>query len=105
METTENRYDPAETGIVFDTTSGISEEEQREILAGIEGIAGENRIVSPSRPLKEEAKKRGFLFPLLVNIFALLLLGGGFLPSLFFTIRMLRNCRKVPWDWVLRNGN
>lgn len=78
MEAAENLHDPAEAGIVFDTSSGISEEEQREILAGIGGFAGERRLVSPPRPLKEEAKKRGVLFPLLVNVAALLLLGGGF---------------------------
>ncbi|MDR2101175.1 MAG: hypothetical protein LBP43_01230 [Treponema sp.] len=89
METTENRPDPAEAGgadagIVFDTVSGISEEEQREILAGIEGIAGANRMVPSPLPLKAEAKKRGFLFPLLVNICALLLLGGGFFALFVF---------------------
>jgi chromosome segregation ATPase len=75
---------PAETGIVFDTASGISEEEQREILAGIEQAAGEHRLVSPQRSLREEAQKRGALFPVLVNIAAILLLGGGFFALFVF---------------------
>ncbi|MDR3138952.1 MAG: hypothetical protein LBT95_04685, partial [Treponema sp.] len=78
MESMENSPVPADAGIVFDTASGISEEEQREILAGIEGLAGKGRPLPAPEPLKGAAKKRGVLFPLLVNGFALLLLGGGF---------------------------
>jgi DNA repair exonuclease SbcCD ATPase subunit len=70
-------------GVVFDANSGISEEEQREILAAINGIAESNR-----RSLSEaggaaaarrfRAKKSGGLFPLLVNAGAIALLAGGF---------------------------
>jgi chromosome segregation ATPase len=73
---------PVDGDIVFDTVSGISEDEQREILAGIDGAAGKNRIHAPPVSLKTEAKKRGGLFPLLVNIGALVLLAAGF-PLLY----------------------
>jgi chromosome segregation ATPase len=67
-----------ETGtIVFDTASGISLEEQQEILAGINAIAGENRLTPDVSVI--EAKKKGFLFPLFVNIGALVLLILGFI--------------------------
>jgi hypothetical protein len=67
------------SGIVFDTSSGISEEEQREILAGLDTLAGRPGIENPSLSVNREAKKRGVLFPLLVNIGALLLLAAGVL--------------------------
>ena len=67
-----------ETGtIVFDTASGISLEEQKEILAGINAIAGENRL-APELAVTEEAKKKSFLFPLFVNVGALVLLISAF---------------------------
>ena len=62
--------------IVFDTTSGISLEEQQEILAGINAMSGGKRLVPQAAVT--EAKKRGIVFPLLVNVFALLLLVLGF---------------------------
>ncbi|MDR2102704.1 MAG: hypothetical protein LBP42_01225 [Treponema sp.] len=84
METMENTPAPADAGIVFDTASGISEEEQREILAGIEELTGKGRPLPAPEPLKAAAKKRGLLFPLLVNGLALLLLGGGFFALFVF---------------------
>jgi chromosome segregation ATPase len=70
--------------IVFDTASGFSVEEQQEILNRINSIAAENRIAPPEGVLKAEAKKRGILFPVLVNAAALLLLVGGFFLLWFF---------------------
>ena len=75
--------------ITFDEKSGISVEEQREILAQINGIADKNRIslaqgqpAGKKQPFK--AKKSGGRFPTLVNAAALLLLAGGiFLLSSF----------------------
>jgi chromosome segregation ATPase len=78
-------------GIVFDTGSGLSEEEQREILAKINRIAEKNRRslaggteaalaagkIKKKTPFK--AKKTGRVFPLLVNAVAAALLAGGFL--------------------------
>ncbi|MDR1277140.1 MAG: hypothetical protein LBK02_00145 [Treponema sp.] len=70
---------PAESGdITFDAGSGISEAEQREILAGINGITEKNRqALSGGRPALR-ARKKGGLFPALVNAAAVLVLGGGF---------------------------
>jgi hypothetical protein len=66
-----------ETGaIVFDTASGISLEEQQEILAGINAMAVGSRL-APEITVTE-AKKKGFLFPLFVNIGALVLLVSAF---------------------------
>jgi chromosome segregation ATPase len=68
--------------IVFDTTSGISLEEQKEILAGINAIS-DGRRLAPEAAVTE-AKKKGFLFPLWVNIgaFILLILGIAVLSRL-----------------------
>ncbi|MDR1618881.1 MAG: hypothetical protein LBS06_07540 [Treponema sp.] len=69
-----------DAGIALDAGSGISLEEQREILAGIDHLAEKNRrglAGSGAEPFA--AKKRGALFPLLVNGAAILLLAGGIL--------------------------
>ena len=72
-----------ETGaIVFDTASGISLEEQQDILAGINAMACGSGLPLGNRLAPEaaetKAKKKGFLFPLFVNIGALVLLILGF---------------------------
>jgi chromosome segregation ATPase len=66
--------------VVFDVKSGISEEDQREILADINGIAEKNRqsLASAAPAGRIKAKKNGGIFPLAVNGIALLLLAGGF---------------------------
>jgi len=66
--------------IVFDAKSGISEEEQREILLDINSIAEKNRqSLSSAAPAgKIKAKKNNGLFPLAVNGIAIALLAGGF---------------------------
>jgi chromosome segregation ATPase len=80
-------------GIVFDSASGISEEEQREILAKINSIAEKNRrslsagaegaaaggTGKAKKKVPFKAKKTGRVFPLLVNAASLALLAGGFL--------------------------
>jgi chromosome segregation ATPase len=74
--------------IVFDSGCGIPEEEQRDILARINGIAEKNRLSlsSPGDSGGEDMKTRSFkaqktggFFPLLVNAAAIALLAGGFL--------------------------
>ncbi|MDR1636872.1 MAG: hypothetical protein LBR93_05995 [Treponema sp.] len=66
------------------TDSGISEAEQREIIADIERIALRNReSLSRDKPAAFKAKRRGGLFPLLVNILALFLLAGAALVLYF----------------------
>ena len=68
--------------IVFDTTSGISLEEQKEILAGIDAMAVGSRVVSKAP--ETNAKKKGYLFPLAVNLCALVIFGFGFLLLTIF---------------------
>jgi len=79
METAEqtNELNDQAGEIIFDTTSGISLEEQQEILAGINAMAVGGRL-SPEITVTK-AKKNGFLFPLFVNIGALVLLVSAFI--------------------------
>jgi chromosome segregation ATPase len=70
-------------GIVFDTESGISETEQREILEGIEQAVRREQHSLGESPWTG-AKKRGILFPLLVNVAGLVLLGLGLAFFLVF---------------------
>jgi chromosome segregation ATPase len=68
--------DALNAGIVFDTDSGISETEQREILEGIEKAVRREHGSLGEIPWSG-AQKRGLLFPLLVNAAGLVLLGIG----------------------------
>ena len=73
------------TDIVFDTSSGISEEDQKDIIAQIDKVAQQNRISAAPETLAVKAKKRGYFFPLIVNFGAfLLLVSGFFVLSAFF---------------------
>jgi len=72
--------------IVFDEKSGISVEEQKEILSKINGIAEKNRkqlsqtgsqIVESKGKIIINAQKKDAVFPLAVNITAIVLLLGG----------------------------
>jgi uncharacterized protein YoxC len=71
------------SGIVFDAKSGISEEEQREILAKINNIAEKNRLSlseggqGKSETPRFKAKKSGVRFPVIVIIIAFAALAGG----------------------------
>jgi len=59
--------------------SGISREDQQEILQEIERVTEESRISVTPETMAIKAVKKGFLFPLLVNIlFVVLLAGGGY---------------------------
>ena len=68
--------------IVFDTASGISLEEQQDILAGINAMACGSGLPLGNRLVPEmvetKTKKKGFIFPLFVNIGALVLLISAF---------------------------
>jgi chromosome segregation ATPase len=70
--------------IVFDTSSGFSESEQREILENIEAATRKDAIAPASEEPRLTAKKRGGNFPLLVNLGGALLLIGGVLVLSFF---------------------
>jgi chromosome segregation ATPase len=67
-----------ESETAFDSNAGFSEEEQQEILGEINALSSENHIAPEAGDLKTQAKKKGTLFPLLVNLAAILLLAGGF---------------------------
>jgi chromosome segregation ATPase len=90
--------------IVFDEKSGISLEEQREILSKINGIAEKNRrLLSQTGSQEDEkkgkvfnAKKNGAVFPLAVNVAAMVMLLGGAFLLVFF------NGKK---DAQVRTGN
>jgi chromosome segregation ATPase len=67
--------------IVFDENSGVSQEEQEEILNAINGITEKNRLSLSADTASQgdvvKAKKSGALFPLVVNIAALAVLCAG----------------------------
>jgi len=76
---------PGDAEIILDGSSGISVEEQQEIIVQINGIAEKNRqslsagIETRKGSRKRfKAKKNGGLFPVLVNVFAIAALAGGF---------------------------
>jgi chromosome segregation ATPase len=82
--------------VVFDTKSGISIEEQKEILSQINKIAEKNRkslsqgatqgvSSGDTQKIAVNAKKSGALFPLAVNIAAaVVLIGGALLLVMFY---------------------
>ncbi|MCL1954541.1 MAG: hypothetical protein FWF68_03235 [Spirochaetes bacterium] len=78
--------------IVFDANSGISREEQEEILSAINGIAEKNRLSLSadiaSSDKKIAAKKSGSFFPLAVNIAALAVLCAGLVLLIYFNGKM-----------------
>ncbi len=63
--------------IVFDSESGISREDQKEILQEIDGIATKSRISVTPEVFAVRAMKRGVLFPITVNVAAILALAIG----------------------------
>jgi chromosome segregation ATPase len=69
---------PSDSGVVFDANSGISREEQREILDGINRIAEKNRRSLSGTARSFKASKKGGLFPIAVNAAVALILAGGF---------------------------
>jgi predicted nucleic acid-binding Zn-ribbon protein len=76
-----NHTQPALEGEEFalEEGSGISREDQQEILQEIEKVSEESRISVTPETMAIRAAKKGFLFPLLVNIlFVVLLAGGGY---------------------------
>jgi predicted nucleic acid-binding Zn-ribbon protein len=61
--------------IEIDSASGISVEEQREVIANIDAVAGKTGI--GVIPKKINARRHGFLLPLFINITAYLVLAAG----------------------------
>ncbi|MDR0524950.1 MAG: hypothetical protein LBG90_03665 [Spirochaetaceae bacterium] len=72
------------SSIALDTSCGIPETEQKDILTEIEDLAGQYRCRPDQTDLKGYAKKRGVLFPILAAVSALLLLGSGAFLFFFF---------------------
>ncbi len=68
----------------FDADSGISREDQKDILQEIEKVATKNRIAVNPEAFAVRAAKKGVLFPVLVNLAALITLVGGLTGLYFF---------------------
>jgi hypothetical protein len=58
-------------------SAGISKDDQKEILGEINRVQEESRIQVTPEAMVIRATRKGFVFPLLVNLFAVLLLAGG----------------------------
>ncbi|MBN1700237.1 MAG: tetratricopeptide repeat protein [Spirochaetales bacterium] len=71
-------------GIEFEDGSGISIEEQKEILSHIEEIVSQNRITVSDDIFSIKPKKRGVLFPFVLNIIAILIVVAAFLGIQYF---------------------
>ncbi|MBN2875069.1 MAG: hypothetical protein JXM71_08235 [Spirochaetales bacterium] len=61
----------------FDKSSGISSEDQRDILRHIDQVAKSSRILAGPDTWKVKPRKRGILLPLAVNMVGFLVLAGG----------------------------
>ncbi|MBN2440395.1 MAG: hypothetical protein JXJ04_03590 [Spirochaetales bacterium] len=87
--------------ITFDTDSGISLDEQKQILKQIENVVAENRITVNDEVLKLKPEKRGILFPILINsIGVVLTVGVFFLFQWFFS----RQVQQIQLDTQLYSG-
>ena len=75
----------APAGLSFDAESGISAEDQKDILQTIENVVLENKIAATPQDFVVKAVKRGVLFPALVIVAAFLamVVGGGAFYFLF----------------------
>jgi hypothetical protein len=62
----------------------ISNEEQQEIMKEIDRISGQSRIQVTPDLFQFSALKKGFLFPLLVNLLAFGILGGGLYATKYY---------------------
>jgi hypothetical protein len=69
--------------IQFDSESGISKEDQKDVIQEIENVVTKNRIVTTDEDFIVKADKRGVLFPVLVVISAVVALGIGGLAFYF----------------------
>ncbi|HUW69352.1 MAG TPA: hypothetical protein VMX33_03905 [bacterium] len=61
----------------FDKSSGISVEDQKDILSHIERVAQSSRILAGPDTWKVRPDKRGAFLPIVVNVAALLAIAGG----------------------------
>ncbi len=73
------------TDIAFDEESGISKDDQKDILKEIEQAASENKLTAGPQAFVLHAQRRGVFMPMLVNLLAVgLLLLGGLVLYYFF---------------------
>ena len=68
---------PSGSEFVFDQSSGISKEDQQDILRHIDNVAKSSRILAGPDTWKLKPKRRGLMLPLVVNVVGLLVLVGG----------------------------
>ena len=61
----------------FDASSGISTDDQKEILSQIEQVAAQSRMQVTDEVFHLSPQKRGLLFPVVVNFLLLAILAGG----------------------------
>jgi len=62
---------------VFDQASGISKEDQKDILLHIDRVAKSSRILSGPETWKVRPRKRGIALPILVNLAGVVVLAAG----------------------------
>ena len=72
------------TDIVFDENSGISKEDQKDIIREIEQAASENKLSAGPQAFVLHAERKGVMMPLLVNLLAVALLAAGGLVLYYF---------------------
>jgi hypothetical protein len=84
MSSTENQLKDT-SDLSFDAESGISKEDQKDILKAIENVVTENKIATTPEDFVVKAVKRGVLFPTLVIVAAVvaLIVGGAAFYFLF----------------------
>jgi hypothetical protein len=70
-------HDGVSDDSIFDSESGISREDQKEILKEIEKVATQSRISVSPEVFAVRAVKRGVLFPILTNFIMILVAGLG----------------------------
>ncbi len=72
-----NGYGNGVPDLDLDDKTGISKEDQQDILVHIDRVAQSSRILAGPDTWTVKPRKRGFAAPLLVNLFAVLILGAG----------------------------
>ncbi|MCX7025754.1 MAG: hypothetical protein NT080_14240 [Spirochaetes bacterium] len=84
-DVTENTEVSSPGDFAFDESSGISRDDQKEILNHIEKIATSNRISSDPSIWQVQARKNGLALPVIVNVAAVCIIALGlvFLSSSF----------------------
>ncbi len=96
MGDTIDRDDPLtgateESEFIVVEDSKISEEDRSEILSQIETVVEQNQIPITDELFRIHPKKKGALFPLLLNIITILLVAGG----VFFTFRFFQARQEI----------